>query len=355
MLINKNELFEVKEVLNKCFDGSKIIELEKLVSDYFGMKYAICTSSKFTALHLATIGLTLHNPLGVMSDIGEVLISDYNFQEPVFAIRHVNGIREVFVDIDSKTYNMHYRDLRKKIKKRKTNFIVVTHMFGQSADMNKIMKIANKKNIPVLEDVTNALGAKFKGSFCGTIGEAGCFTIGNCGMIVTNNDEINSTIRDYMSMKKEVFDKVIYDYQPSELEAAVAISQFRKNEKIIKKRNALARYWNKKLKEIDYITKPYIRKGKGNVHTYSNYCCQTTYAVDRNKLIQLLKEKGISVSSGAYCSHIQPCYHIEENDYNQTMDVWNRSIILPLSYETKKSEIDSIIEVLKEINNQVFI
>jgi perosamine synthetase len=152
-----------------------------------------------------------------------------------------------------------------------------------------------------------------------------------------------------------VFGAIGFNYKMSDLSAAVGIAQFKKLDKIIKKKNALARYWNKRLKEIDYINQPYIRKGKGNVHNYQGYCCLVTPVVDRNKLIQLLKDRGIQTQIGTYSSYIQPCYNNENDNCHTSYDIFNRAIRLPLFYKLKKEEIDYVINVLKEIRDKVFI
>lgn len=372
--IDKNELEEVKKVLKSGWltKGPKNKELENMVSEYLGVKHVICTSSCTTALHLAILGLNINNEKGD----GEVLVSDYTFPATGHSVKYC-GLNPVFVDVNPKTYNMDYQDLKKKINKKRTKAIIVVHTFGQVADMERIMKIANKKNIPVIEDAACSLGAKLKGTFAGTFGKIGCFSMhptksvssGEGGLLVTNDDEIANKVRSYgvfgqqstwdrevsSSFEIPVFETIGYNYKMSDLSAAVGIAQFKKLNKIIKKKNALARYWNKKLKEIDYIYAPYIRKGKGNVHTYQGYSCLLSHVVDRSKLINLLKENGIQCQIGTYSSYIQPCYNNLNDDCYRSKDIFNRSIRLPLFYKLSRKDIDYIIDVMKEIRDKVFI
>lgn len=375
--ITKDELKEVKKVLDSGWltKGPKNLELEKMVSEYLGVKHVICTSSCTTALHLAVL-TTFCNI--VESDTKEVLVADYTYPATGHSVMYASGLRPVFVDIDPKTYNIDIKDLKKKYNKKKTVGIIVVHTFGQSADMDKIMKFANKKNIPVVEDAACALGSKYKGIFCGTIGKVGCFSMhatkgvssgGEGGLFVTNDDEIAKEARSLGSFglntwSREIssefkipsFESIGFNYKMSDVSAAVGIAQVRKLDKIIKKKNALARYWNKKLKEIDYVDAPYARKGKGNVHNYQGYSCLVSPTVNRNKLIQVLKEKGIQCQIGTYCSYIQPCYEFnKEDNCLNSLDVYNRSIRLPLFYKLSKKDIDYVIEVLKEVRDKVFI
>lgn len=367
--IDKNELNEVKKVLETGWltKGPKNEELEKLVSEYLGIKFVLCTSSCTTALHLALLGI------GVKTG-DEVLVSDYTFPATGHSVVHC-GATPVFVDVDMKTYNMDIRDLKKKYNKKKTKAIVVVHTFGQSADMEKIMKFANKRKLHVIEDAACALGSKYKGEFCGTIGTIGCFSMhatkgvssGEGGLVVTNDEEIFKRVKSFgifgqkstwdRELSKDfnipVFETIGFNYKMSDLAAAVGIAQFKKLEKIIKRKNSLARYLNKRLKEVDYIIAPYNRKGKGNRHNYQGYSCLVDNYVNRNKLIQLLKDRGIQCQIGTYSSYIQPCYNnINDNCFN-SLDIYNRSIRLPLFYKLKREDIDYVIDILKEIKNEV--
>ena len=238
--ITKDELNEVKEVLESGWltKGPKNLELEKMVGDYLGVKHVICTSSCTTALHLALLSLGLGgNPDGE----DEVLVADYTYPATGHAVKYC-GLNPVFVDIDPKTYNMDYKDLKRKINKKKTKAIIVVHTFGQSADMDKIMHVANKKNIPVIEDAACALGSKYKGQSCGTMGTIGCFSmhatkgigIGEGGLLVTNNDDIAMIARSLGSFgldtwTREVvkefiipsFEDIGYNYKLSDVAAAI--------------------------------------------------------------------------------------------------------------------------------------
>jgi len=366
--IDKNEFNQVKEVLSSGWltKGPKNKELEKMVEEYLGVKHAICVSSGTSALHLAVIALEL---LDSAVEKYEVLVADYTFPATGNMVI-ASGFKPVFVDIDPKTYNIDYKDLKKKFNKKKTRAIIVVHTFGQAAEMDKIMKLANKWNVPVIEDAACALGGKYKGQYCGTIGKIGCFSLhatktigtGEGGLITTNDDKIAEVIRllaDHGKTKTPNgmidFPIVAYNYKLSDLQAAVGIAQFQKIDKIIKKKNNLAKYWNKKLKEIDYIKSPYFKKGKGNRHTYQGYCCLVTPVVDRNKLISILKERGIECQIGTYSSHILYAYNNQDDNCVNSKDVFNRAIRFPLYYKLKRSDIDSIIEILKEIRDQVFI
>jgi len=327
--IDKNELLEVKNVLKSgCLTkGSATKKLEEMISDYLGVPYVICISSHEASLYLAV--------LSIVNNIeGEILIPDnisFGFNE---LLNKLPGIEKVFVDVDSKTCNIDYKDLKKKFNKKKTKAIMVSHSFGQSADMDKIIKFTNKKNIPVIEN--GFIGIKYKGYRCGTIGLIGCYSVETGSILVTHDERLANFIR-LLTFR--------YNYQMNELSAAFEIAQFKKLNKIIKKKNSLARYYNKRLKEIDFVSAPYIRKGRGNTHTYQSYHCLTSPVTDRNKLWHILRENGIECGLGG-CAY---------NKGENSREIFNRSITLPLFYKLKKSEIDYIIDVLKENRDKIFI
>lgn len=370
--IDKNELKEVKNILESGWltKGPKNLELEKMVSDYLGVKHVVCTSSCTTALHLALISIGI-------KEGDEVLVADYTYPATGHSVMYC-GAKPIFVDIDAKTYNIDYKDLKKKFNKKTTKAIIIVHTFGQSCDMDRIMKFANKYNIPVIEDAACALGSKYKGNYCGTFGKVGCFSMhatkgvssgGEGGLLVTNDDEIANKARHFgvfgltSSWEREnksvfevpVFSSIGYNYKMSDVAAAVGVAQFKKLEKIIKRKNHLAKYWNRKLKEVDYIHPPYVRKGKGNRHNFQGYVCLVSPAVDRNKLIQVLKEKGIQTQIGTYCSFIQPCYNNKNDNCKNSYDIYNRAIRFPMFYKLKKEDIDYIVDILKEIKNDIYI
>jgi len=326
--IDKNELLEVKEVLKSGLitTGNASKKLEELVSEYLGVSYVIPMSSHESALYLAVLSIIKQNE-------GEILLPDcisFGFSE---LLNKISGLEKIFVDVDSKTYNIDYKDLKRKYNKKKTRAVVISHSFGQAADMDKIVKFTNKKNIPVIEN--GFLGSKYKGYRCGTIGLVSCLQLETGSLLVTNDFAI-ANFANLLAVR--------YDYQMDELSAAFEIAQFKKLQKIIKKKNSLARYWNKRLKELDFISAPYIRKGKGNVHTYEEYNCLTSPVTNRDKVFEILFDNGIECSIG-----------IPFNRGDVSRDLFNRLIKLPLFYKLKKSEIDYIIDVLKVNRDRVFI
>jgi dTDP-4-amino-4,6-dideoxygalactose transaminase len=302
------------------------------------------------------------------------LVADYTFPATGHAVLHCDAI-PVFVDIDPLTYNMDSVDLETKILKynpKDVKAIIPIHTFGQCADMDKIVSIAGNYNIPVIEDAACAVGSKYKGKSAGSLGDIGCFsfnpakgtTSGEGGMITTNNKEVADKTRclrdfgieasqsswDRKSNNKFVipeFSMVGYNYRMSDILAAVGVAQFRKLDKIIAKKQLLARYWDENLKEFsDFITPPFV--SDDSFYNYQGYTTLVCDDIDRNALIVALKTKGVGTQLGTYASHMLPIYKCEYS-CPVSLDIYNRTLRLPMYYELTTAMIDEIIDIFKEV------
>lgn len=358
---DSEELKEVQEVLKSGWvsQGPKVREIESKIAEYLGVKYAIGVSNCTSALHLALLSIGIKG-----SD--EVLVADFTFPATGHSVLYCRA-KPVFVDIDLKTYNIDPALIEEKIT-NKTKAIIPVHTFGQPAEMDKIMEIAERYNLKVIEDAACALGAKYKNKYGGAIGDIGCFsfharkgiTTGEGGMVVTNNESLADKIRrlsvfgmTVSSWDREISDKFIipeftelgYNYKMSDITAAVGVAQLRKFDRIIERKQELARYWNEKLEEMEFIEHPYVSE---NVkHIYQSYVALVDKHINRNKLIETLLKKGIQTQIGTYTSHIQPVYNSKDKCPN-SLEVFNRSLALPMYYTLKEEDIDMVAVYLKK-------
>lgn len=354
------ELRELAGVLDSGWvsQGPKSKEFEKAVCEYTGAKYAITVTNCTAALHLALLSVGVKK-----SD--EVLVADFTFPATGHAVMYC-GAKPMFVDVDRKTYNIDPGLIEDKITK-KTKAIIPVDTFGQPADMDRIMKIAKKHDLPVIEDAACALGAKHGDSFAGTLGDIGCYsfharkgvTTGEGGMAVTDDKKLAERIR-HLSVfgMKAAWDRekgsehsipeftdMGFNYKMSDILAAVGVVQMKRIEGIIRRKQKLARHWDEKLDEIDLIEKPFVAK---NVrHVYQSYVALVDKKINRNRLISKLKKKGLQTQIGTYASHIQPVYKSKDRCPG-SLDLYNRSLALPMYYSLTKQEIDGAAEILQE-------
>ncbi|MBC2708405.1 MAG: DegT/DnrJ/EryC1/StrS family aminotransferase [ANME-2 cluster archaeon] len=357
---DSDELDEIRGVLDSGWvsQGPKVKEFEDKCAEYLGVKYAIAVTNCTAALHLSLLGI------GIKEE-DEVLVADYTFPATGHSVIYCRA-KPVFNDVNPRTYNIDPSLIEDKITD-KTKAIIPVHTFGQPAEMDEIMEIAKDNNLKVIEDAACAFGAKHKNNFAGTIGDIGCFsfharkgiTTGEGGMVVTNNKSIADIIRNLSvfgatsawdrekSNKFTIpeFTKVGYNYKMSDVTAAIGVAQLRKLDKIIVRKREIARYWDEKLQEINFIESPYV---SDNVkHIYQSYVVLVDKRINRKNMIEKLLKNGVQSQIGTYASHVQPVYN--SNDICPiSLNLFNRSLALPLYYQMKEEDIDAVVQFLKK-------
>lgn len=352
------ELEEIRKVLDSGWvsQGPKVKEFESNVARHIGSKYVIAVTNCTAALHLANLSIGI-------SQNDEVIVADYTFPATGHSVLYCNA-KPVFVDVDPRTYNIDPAKIEEKITE-KTKAIIPVHTFGQSAEINDILTIAEKYNLFIIEDAACAFGAKYRGDFSGTLGDIGCFslharkgiTTGEGGIIVTDNEEFAESMR-HLSVfgMKTAWDRkkadqflipefcdIGFNYKMSDITAAVGVAQLKKLNKIIDKKIELAHYWDEKLENIDNIEKPYV--SHDCFHIYQSYVALLGKKINRNKIIEKMGQYGIQTQIGTYSSHIQPVYQSKDK-CPTSFDIYVRSIALPIYYGLKKEEIDLIADRL---------
>jgi dTDP-4-amino-4,6-dideoxygalactose transaminase len=184
---------EIAEALDRVLESQRFIlgpeveALEREIAPYCGCEYAVGMSSGSDALLAALMAIDLKPG-------DEVITTPYTFFATVGAIARLGG-RAVFVDIDPRTYNIAPEQIEAAISPR-TLAIIPIHLFGQVADMDPIMAVADRHGLPVIEDAAQAIGAEYRGRRAGAIGQSGCFSFfpsknlgafGDAGMVTTND------------------------------------------------------------------------------------------------------------------------------------------------------------------------
>ena len=204
--------------------GPEVKAFEQEVAEYLGVKHAIGVNSGTDALVIAL------RALGVGPG-DEVITTPFTFFATAEAISLV-GATPVFVDIDPKTFNINPELIPEAITSR-TKAILPVHLYGQAADMDPILDIAERHGLRVLEDTAQAFGAKYKGQKLGTLGDAGAFSffptknlggIGDGGLIATNNDnvaELARMLRAHGAKKKYFHEMIGYNSRLDELQANI--------------------------------------------------------------------------------------------------------------------------------------
>ncbi len=228
--------------------GPEVEKMEKEFCDYLGCKHAIGVSSGTDALLLALMAINV-------GPGDEVIVPTYSFFATAGVVSRLNA-KPVLTDIDPVTFNIDPEDVKKKINS-KTKAIIPVHLYGQSADLEPLMKIAKEKNIFVIEDAAQAIGTEYKDGKCvGTIGDIGCFSFfpsknlggyGDGGLVTTNNDELAYMLRikRVHGGEQKYYHKVIGgNFRIDALQSAVLRVKLPHLNKWSEKRRANADYYN---------------------------------------------------------------------------------------------------------------
>ena len=359
--IGQEELDEVKKVFDSKYlvQGDKVEEFENSIKEYLNVKHAIAVSSGTAALHLALVALDIK-----FED--EVIVPDFTFPATSNVIEIV-GATTKFVDITLDSLCIDVNKIESMITD-KTKVIMPVHEFGQSSDMDKIMSLAKKYNLKVIEDAACALGTEYKGIKTGTIGDIGCYslhprkaiTTGEGGIVVTNNDEFAEEIRilrnhglSYINGKPQ-FVMAGFNYRMTNIQGAIGVVQMKKLEQINKRRIEIAHQYNELLRNIKGITLP-VEKSYGK-HVWQTYHIILEEKYDRDKVIEKLKEKGMETNFGAYAVHEQSYYkekyEYSDCEFSNSLYAYKQGVALPLHSSLTSRDIIYVVSELEKILNE---
>ena len=271
--------------------GPNTKALEKELADFLGVNYTVGLNSGTDALHLALRAL----------DIGagdEVITTAFTFVATTEAIGIV-GAKPVFVDINPDTFNIDPDKIEAAITP-KTKAIIPVHLYGQPCEMDKIMDIAKRHNLRVIEDCCQAIGATYKGQMVGSFGDFGCLSfyptknlggMGDGGLIMTNSEELKNRVvalRNHGGAVRYYHDEIGVNSRLDEVQAAILRVKLPHIKEWNEKRRAHAAYYNKLFANCKDVATP--------VEADNTYCVYHQYTVkvpNRDEVHKMLQERGI--------------------------------------------------------------
>lgn len=237
--------------------GHYIERFENNFAGYCECKHGVAVSNGTAALHLALLAC------GIGPE-DEVIVPDLTFASPVNMVIH-SSAKPVIVDVEPDSWCIDPDEIEKAITS-KTKAIIIVHLYGQACDMNRIMAIAKKHKLFVIEDCAEAHGAVYAGKKVGSFGAVGCFsffgnkviTTGEGGMCVTNSQEMNEkmrVLRDHgMNRNKKYWHDVVgFNYRMTNLQAAIGVAQLERIGDVLKERADVEKRYRKLLEEFDFI------------------------------------------------------------------------------------------------------
>ncbi len=318
-VLNGNE----KQYVNDCLDtawissnGKYIARFESEFAEKLKTQHALSCCNGTVALHLALLAL----------DVGpgdEVVCPTLTYIATANAVKYV-GAQLVLADCDPKTWCISPTSLESRITS-KTKAIIVVHLYGHPVDMGPIMKIANERGIPVVEDCAESLGATYNGQMTGTIGAIGTFsffgnktlTTGEGGMVTTSSKVLADKMRllkgQGMDPARRYWHPIVgYNYRMTNIEAAIGCAQLEKIDWHLEQRRRVASTYRRHLEGKPGIELP--TEASWAYHTYWMFTVRVTgaNAERRDRIMQELDRNCIETRPIFYCMHQMPPHYSEE-------------------------------------------
>lgn len=365
--IDEDDINAISKVLRSCqlVQGEQVSIFEEILSQKLGGGHVIAVSSGTAALHLALLALDIQP-----GDF--VIVPTYSFPATANVVE-VCGATPVFVDITEDDFTMDPKCLETELERlfsepeiaKKVRAIMVVHAFGTMADLQKIIPLANKYNLPVIEDAACSLGATLNNIPSGRLGTIGCFsfhprkvvTTGEGGAIVTSDESLARKMKAYRNHGQEMgadgkvnFIVAGLNYRMTEFQAALGQMQLNKLDSLLEFRRNAAAYYDTLLAS-SFLRSPV--KPAEQVITYQSYVTllSSTAIGRRDHIIKSLKALEIETTIGTHhipmTSYYRNRYGYKVGDFPVTDYIASQSLTLPLSPTLTKKDQERVVEQLR--------
>ena len=343
--------------------GKEAKDFEMEFAKYINSSQALAVNSATSGLHLALEALGLKPG-------DKVITSPYTFTATAEVIRYL-GADPVFADIDPETFNINPVAVENLLKRDPSiKGIIPIHIGGNPCDMDSLMDIRNRYNVFLLEDAAHAFPIQHNGKFLGTIGDAGVFsfyatktiTTGEGGMIVTNNEDMarRMSVMRLHGIDREIWNRYTSDkpawqysiveagfkYNMPDIAASIGREQLKKGALFLKKRKQIAEFYIEKMKDLDFLKLPHNQKNHA-WHLFMPRIVPGKLTISRNIFINELINMGIGISVHYIPLHIMPYYkkkyEYKENDFPETMNVYNTVFSLPIYPDLTEDQLNRIV------------
>jgi len=346
-------------------DNQKVAKLENSFKEFIGCDHAIATSSGTAALHLAMCALDFKR--------GDKVICSINvFPSVPQAVRHFDA-EPIFVDIESKNYNIDINKLEVALEKnqsKKLKAIIINHMAGHVLDLEKIYALAKQYKVKVIEDASTAMGAEHNGEYIGNTGADItifsfaphlCSSLINAGMLVTNNSKtferaqllafhgMSGRIRDEYGNVNYIYDVVDigWKYDLGQLEAAYCLADFESLTKRLIRRQEISKKYNDLLADTKHVKLPSL--------THGDVVTQYIVEIDKNRdhFVNELKKEGIVISVHYMPLHLteyyKQKYSMKVFDYSVALGCFQRVMSLPMYASLTDDEVIKVCDAVKKV------
>ena len=364
-----DEIRLLEQCLNSGWvtQGPFVRQFEKRFGHRHQVEHALATTSCTAALHLSMLALGI-------SPEDEVIVPAFTWVTSAHSAEYV-GARVIFTDVEIDTYNIDPRPLESAITE-KTKAIVVVHLFGLSAKMDEIMRIARKHNLSVIEDAACAVGTTYNERPVGAIGDLGCFsfhprkiiTTGEGGMVTTNRDDIAQKVKSLRNhgstglppgiadtnkpYHMATFDALGFNLRLSDIQAAVGVAQMDKLDGLLTERKRRAEYYHELLQDMADLALPQAPTRCG--HTYQSYVVRVKEGgmERRNQVMEALAHEGIETRPGTHAVHrlgyYRKKYKLQPEMFPNACLCEDQTITLPLFPEMTEDDEEFVVAQLRK-------
>jgi len=376
--IDSNDIDSVVKVLQSDFltDGPEVPKFERAIQKLCGCDYAIAVNSATSALHIACLAL----------DIG---VDDTVWTSPISFVASANcalycGAAIDFVDIDPKTYNLSAEALKIKLEHAKDNHqplpmaIIVVHLSGQSCEMEKIHQLAQDYNFKIIEDASHAIGGFYNDQPIGngrysditifSFHPVKIITTAEGGVACTQNAELAQSMkllrshgitRDPKLMSSDKHGdwyyqqiKLGFNYRMNDLQAALGLSQLKKIQRFIQRRNAIAHQYDSRLAHLALQLPMQCSKSKSSRHLYIIRLKLDKISMSHKDVFDSLRASGIGVNLHYIPIHTQPFYQnlgFKNGDFPESELYYTEAMSIPLHPQMSDEDVNHVINTFENI------
>ncbi|MFE4036147.1 DegT/DnrJ/EryC1/StrS family aminotransferase [Priestia sp. YIM B13489] len=337
--------------------GANVDGFERELAEIAGISHAAALSSGTSAIHLALKSLGVEK-----EDI--VFCSSLTFSASANPIIYQNAT-PVFIDSEPNSWNMSPKALEKAFENYKPKAVIVVHLYGQSAQMDEIMEICEKNNVPIIEDAAESLGSTYKGKMTGSIGNFGVFsfngnkiiTTSGGGMLVSNDEEAIKKVRFWATQSRDSarhyqHSELGYNYRMSNVVAGIGRGQLKVLMDRVEKKREIYRSYTEAFEEIEEIEMmPNCNYGESN-NWLSCITLKENSAIKPLDIILALESENIESRPVWKPMHLQPFFKeydfFNHNDSGISIseDIFNRGLCLPSDTKMTDSQIARVINTI---------
>lgn len=364
-LLNGNE----KKYLCECIDtgwisseGPFVREFEQKMSTSVGRKYGIAVSNGTAALEVAV------QALGIKAG-DEVIMPTFTIISCAMAVTKLGAV-PVLVDSDIHTWNMKADEIEAKITSR-TRAIMMVHLYGLPVEVERILALAKKYDLKVIEDAAEMHGQTYKGKLCGSFGDISTFsfypnkhiTTGEGGMVVTDDEELAERCRMIRNLcfRKDiryVHDEISDNYRFTNLQAAIGLAQLERLNEFVERKRAMGKYYTEHLKDIDGLILPVNRTDYAdNIYWIYGIVLDEQVKADNKTVQKLLAEEGIGSRTFFWCMHEQPVYRKQglfQEEFHPNAEYLARNgFYIPSGLALTKEQMEQVVAGVRKVMSKI--